>query len=293
MAKRKRRTHGGLLPATEVMTDRGWVKIYSLTLDDQVMVYDRVSGWTAKNQIRKNAIPSATWAWEIVTEHGNFCVGEGEVVPTTTGRRTAGARWPALSVYTALTDVARPRANGGVLTVLVALLRYGVIDSSGCSVRVRGTDQRNVIRAILGRDGAVCREGWEKWRCALATPRLRGVVIDLTGLCPSHAPLLQAAYKMFIEDTYLLRQQADELQRYFTRSGIGCELLSYGARARVAFHEKDSSKVLSRSRRRVPRLFRLSGAEGKIAIRQGGSPMIVNITRSDNGKAERTRTGKT
>lgn len=292
MAKAKRRTHGGFPPDTEVMTETGWVKIYALTLGDGVRVYSPTSGWETKNQIRKSAIPSARWSWEIVTERGDFCVGEGELLPTTAGRRTTGAKWPALGVYTALADRPQVRLNHGALTVLMALLRFGIVDSSGYSVRVRDTDQRRVIRMILGRDGTVCRDGWEKWSGVMSSPRLRGIDIDLHGLCPTSAPLLRAAYKMFIEDTYLTKQQAEALQRYFVQAGVGCELITNANRGRLAFHDENTAKVLSRTRRRVQRLFRLSGADGKIAIRQGGAPMIVNITGAGNGKAKRTRTVK-
>lgn len=281
MAKAKRRTHGGFPQDTEILTDGGWKKVYSLSLADKVYVYEQGSGWITKNQIRKNVIPSATWAWGIVTERGEIVVGEGESLPTTSGSRTVGAKWPSLGVYTALADRPQLRMNQSAIITLMAVLRYGIIDDTGYSVRVRDAEQRRLIRMSLGRDGSVCKDGWEKWSSVISTPRLRGFDIDLSGLCPTNATTVLNAYKAFIGDATITKQQSHELQKYFTLSGIACDVVTTSpSKYRLSFHESNIAKVLSTTRRKVSRLLRLTGADGKVVVRQQGVPFVVGIWQS-------------
>lgn len=280
MAKAKRKTHGGFPPDTEILTADGWKKIYALTQADPVYVYDQADGWVEKSQIRKIVIPSATWAWEITNSRGQIIVGEGERVPTTAGMRTVGAKWPSLGVYTALADRPQVRMPQSAIIVMMAVLRYGIIDESGYSVRVRDAEQRRMIRMALGRDGVVCKDGWEKWPSVINTPRLRGFDINLNGLCPTCATTVQNAYALFIADTTITKQQASELQRYFTLAGVGCDVANAGAnKYRILFHESNVAKVFTANRRKVSRLLRLSGVDGKVVVRQNGVPFVVSIWR--------------
>lgn len=277
MAKAKRRTHGGFPPDTEVLTADGWKKLYSMTRADEVLVHQPKSGWLKKSQIRKTVIPSGTWASEIRTDCGVLTIGEGEILPTSAGNRSVGAKWPTLGIYTAFTGAPQVPLNTGAIVLLVAAIRYGIVNEYGYSLRIRNAAQREAVRIVLGRSGSVCVDGWERWDSVLSTPRLRGLSLNLDGVCHSVAPIIRSVYNMFIEDTTVTRQQADEFQKYFITSGVGCLVSSASPnRCRLLFMD-ELSKVQAHHRKRVPRLVRLSGVCGKILLKQGECVFLGNI----------------
>ena len=277
MAKAKLRTHGGFPIDTEVLTANGWEKMYSVDGNTQVMVLSKDNKWLPKNEIRKIDIPSGGWIWEIVNENGVLAVGEGERIPTTAGMRAVGSKWPALHVYTALAGGVQVRMHSGAIAVMIAYLRYGVINAKGYGLYVRDKSQRDILRAILNRDGVTTSDGWEKWEAVISTPRIRGLSINLNDLCPTNAQDVMRAYTTFIESTSLTKAQASELQKYFVMSGVGCYMVGGPNRYSIFFAESNLAKVFTTTRRRIDKLCRLAGCDGRIAIRQGGSTLLVNI----------------
>lgn len=214
-------------PEVEYLTPRGWVHVCDLKPRDKVWSVER------DTRIGKFEIPTRKIKKRYNGDMYWFKNSIG-VLPVTEGHRllfagrrravdgVAGGNLPkSPKMYTTSTNQITTEISTVMLGLAMAVIRYGIIDESGYSVRIGNAEHREEFARLLKRRG-VERHGWEKWASVLSSPIVRGFNLDLSSVGGNQVGDMISLFRFWLSGHELTKQQVDQFQAYFSRSGVTC-----------------------------------------------------------------------
>lgn len=219
-------------PEVEYLTPEGWVGVLDLKRGQKVWSVNRNTRIgkfeTPSRKIKKHY---SGRMWNYGTEYGHLPVTEGHRLLFAGKRRPidrlAGEPMPKRAhMYTTSTSGLTTNISETLLSIAMAVLRYGIVDESGYSIRIEDATHRKEFTQLLGRRG-VERGGWEKWASVLSSPLIRGFNLDLSFVGSNQVEAVYRLYTYWLKGVHLTDQQADQFQAYFSRSGITCVMYGH------------------------------------------------------------------
>jgi len=225
---------GGIPITSELLTPGGWVPLRDLPRSARVWAVDPRTGFGRfERQNRKIKVKKVSdilvFSSELRSGGGGIGVASGHRVPLSSTKRpvikTAENVKPGrLKIYTTSMGLSATPLTPGLIDVIFAALRYGIIDRTGCSVRIYNAEHRDEFARLVKRRGMV-RDGWEKWMGAVFSPMLRGSTLDLSGLGCNHAEAVYRSYLYWLHEGSTPVYVIDTIHGYLSRSGMPCSVV--------------------------------------------------------------------
>lgn len=219
----------GLPAVSEVLSEAGWIDVSKVRRSTKLWVVNPDTGiCELKNATRKMKVAFDGRLTSFTTPEFGFLV-----TPTTpvlyklpksfVVKRAADASPRTPTILSAASNTGYTSIAESILGIALAVIRYGIVDESGYSVRIRDPEHRRAFCNLLKRRG-VERAGWEKWASVLSSPIVRGFNLDLSKVGANQAASISSLFRYWLQGAALTPQQLNQFAAYFTRSGVACKL---------------------------------------------------------------------
>lgn len=239
-----------VLADTEVLTKDGWTVARDLVNGDHIWTVDRKTRiGNFKTPVRKITSMYSGPVLNLRTDLGSLDL-PGLSSLMYAGRKYGVVRQADMppprshAVYTSCESDFATDIPENLLSIIFAVIRYGIIDSTGYSVRISDAEHRKTFTKLLGRRG-IEKEGWEKWVSVLSSPIMRGFSIDMSKVGSNQRSIVLWMYNYWIQCGTVTEGQGKQLMAYFSRSGRSCDLEYVKNRVRLVSDGSDKCKLLT------------------------------------------------